>query len=715
MAGRAALRLVAALGTLALGVVVPSAAATAATTHGPRDRVVVIGTAGMTWADVDAMPALSAFLEAHADEVAPGNLVVRSIRTTACPADGWLALSAGTRASSRPDGDAPCTPLPAVAGGPASVVPGWQDYVAAAAAQSFDARLGALGDVVERSGVAASAVGAGAAVALATSEGTVAGEVVDGSATTDAAGLAEAVRRTADDRLTVVDVGTDDQGLGALDDRLVAALDAIVADDPSLARTTVVVASLADAPGAKEAALQAALVLGEGTGLLTSTSTRTDGLVLTTDVPATVTAALGLDSAGGIGAPIATTAADSPWDLAAARTGLVDDGDRASAAQDLSAATRAVTALLVALGVLSVTFLARLRRERGVVRLGNLWLASLPVAATLANAVPWWRAGVPALAYTAVALLAATAVAGVAVGVARRLRGHGSATRERLRALAAPLTVAAVTWLVLAVDVARGAPWQLASPMGTLPQLAGRFYGMNNTAFAFFAVATLALVGGLGWVLARHRQDGAPFPRVAGLPPAWAPRVAVAALSVVGIGSLAVDGLPSLGADLGGPVALVPGLAMLLLAASGVTVRARHWVATGVVAVAVVVAAAAADWARGPQRRTHLGDFVQDVLDGGGRDVLGRKLEGAFGVVTSGWPAAVGSVVVVAVLWVVAAAWRRQVPGLAARSNALWVWAVPVTLVGAALVNDSGPSIPALGLLMAAPLMLAWDAGRRAA
>lgn len=727
MASRTTLRLAAALLALAAGVLAPGGAATATTAGaGAPERVVVVGTAGMTWADVDAMPRLSVLLDEHGDDVAAGNLVVRSVHALACPVDGWLALSSGTRAAARPDGDATCTVPARTPAGQGSAVPGWQHYVDSAAHQSFDARLGSLGDLVARSGLAAAAVGDGAALALATSGGTVAGEVVVPGAD-DPDRLADAVRRTSGDSLTLVDVGAADAGL---DDRLSAVLRAVVADDPLLARTTVVVLSLADAPTAKEASLQAAFVLGRGAGLLTSASTRTDGLVLTTDVPATIARvlALGTDdgaaraAAGeeaarradlevhGIGAPITVVPATGAWSSAEARAGLVDAADHAAAGYTLAAAARAVIGSLVAIGVLAVTFVAGVRRRRRGVQVAGLWLASLPVAATLSNAVPWWRAGAPALVYAVAVAVVALAVAGVATGVATSVERRGAGSRGRSRALVAPLTVAAATWLVLAVDVLRGAPWQLAGPLGTQPQLAGRFYGMNNTAFAFFAVSTLALVGGTGWALTRRRRSAA-GERAAGRS-ARTPRVVPGALAAFGLVALAVDGLPGLGADLGGPVALVPGLAMVLLASSGVAVRARHWVITAVVAVALVGGAAVADWARGPGRRTHLGGFVQDVLDGRAGDVIGRKLEGAFGQLTSGWLAVLGSLGVLAVLWAAAAAWRRHRPELGARRNALWVWAIPVTLVVAALVNDSGPAIPALGLMLAAPLLLAWDAAR---
>ena len=51
--------------------------------------------------------------------------------------------------------------------------------------------------------------------------------------------------------------------------------------------------------------------------------------------------------------------------------------------------------------------------------------------------------------------------------------------------------------------------------------------------------------------------------------------------------------------------------------------------------VAVLAALAVGDWLRPPGDRTHLGRFVQTVLDGGGADVVTRKIEQNLGIVTS--------------------------------------------------------------------------------
>lgn len=174
----------------------------------PARPLVVIGTGGLTWEDLspEATPAMWEFAQAGA----VGNLVVRSIRSTTCPADGWLALSAGARAadllySERTTDFAglTCRPLrPAVDG----VVPGWSDYLTAAEQTGYDPQLGLFGDLIEWDDLVATAIGPGAAIALSTSDGDVAATAID---LPDAPGDITAVvsDAVADSDVVVIDVG----------------------------------------------------------------------------------------------------------------------------------------------------------------------------------------------------------------------------------------------------------------------------------------------------------------------------------------------------------------------------------------------------------------------------------------------------------------------------------------------------------------------------
>ena len=161
--------------------------------------VVLIGTGGLRWDDVgDSTPALYALF----GESASADLAARSVRETTCPVDGWLAVSAGRRAADEPaaaggpqcrvptvpdalartgvgGSDGTGTSPTAGAGtspalGTAVNVPRWPVYLAQAAAGSFDARPGLLGDTLAAAGRTVAAVGPGALIAAADGSGRVA-------------------------------------------------------------------------------------------------------------------------------------------------------------------------------------------------------------------------------------------------------------------------------------------------------------------------------------------------------------------------------------------------------------------------------------------------------------------------------------------------------------------------------------------------------------
>lgn len=157
--------------TLLSGILLPAAAAKASTGSVPGP-VVLLGTGGLRWSDVgDEQPALHNLLKTGSS----GWLAVRSIRSSTCPVDGWLGVSAGARAADEKarDGEAVCrNPRVSVAEpGGSGLVEQWGRYVTQAQEDDFDARLGLLGDALNSSHVRSAAVGAGAAVALADSDG----------------------------------------------------------------------------------------------------------------------------------------------------------------------------------------------------------------------------------------------------------------------------------------------------------------------------------------------------------------------------------------------------------------------------------------------------------------------------------------------------------------------------------------------------------------
>lgn len=680
--------------------VAPALAAVPGLSPAPERPVVVLGMTGVRWTDVDA--ATTPALASLAERGAVGSTVVRSLRPAACPADGWLALSAGTRAADTVWDGSGCRPLTAADDG---TVPFWGDLVRAADTASFGAQPGRLGEALTDAGVSSSAIGPGAALALALPDGTVAGDYapLEPDVASQVAAAVDASDVVVVDLGSVRSDGTSDRAtqVQEIDARLAAALAGAPAAD-------VVVTSLADAGTRPH--LQVAALLGPGYdagALLESASTRQPGYVLAYDVTATVLAALGLDTAV-TGAPLRLVedASAAPADQVAA---LQDDARKSDVVRDLVPVYYVVFMLvnLALYGVVSFGLTRWQGREARsaltTVRAAAVAVAALPVASYLANLVPWWRAPAPGVV---VALLLAVLTAAVTAAGLVAARRWG---------LLAPLgVVAGATAVLLAADVATGARLQLTSLMGTQPLVAGRFYGFNNTAFALFATVTILLaVAVASPLVARGRR-----------------MLAAVLVALLGAVAVALDGLPSIGADFGGPPALVPAFAVLALMTAGVRLTWRRLVGVGAAAVVVVGAFAVADWTRPPAARTHLGAFVQTVLDGGVLPVIARKAEQNLANLVGSWftVLAVGGLVAV---FVALGRPLRHAARSADGGSLGWlsagtplgaiVHAVPMLRPGlialavahglAFLLNDSGIVIPAIGIAVAVPLLLATYAG----
>ena len=786
---RAALR-AAVLGTLAavlaagLGLPAAAAPATSAAAAQPapsapsaqttEDRaVVVIGTSGLRWDDVHTLSTPALWDVSRRASI--GTVAARSVRSSACPADGWLALSAGARAADLP-GEAygECRALT----GPTSEgeVRGWADFVESAAAESYDPVLGLLGSTVQEAGIPATAVGPGAAVALADTQGRVAatyqvrprapGDLEDvvaqalttsGLVVVDVGSVRDTGRATVargdSDGEPPVEGGQDEpaptgeepagpeviteptrtEQVRPIDERVGAVLDAVEASNRDV---TVLLVSLGDS--GTRARMQLAAALGPlpdgeasyGDSLLGSRSTRQPGMLQATDLTPTVLAALGLTGAapGGalVGAPALPVSGSGDPNQ---RLTTVLDIDQHSAAVrpitprffTLLIAANLVLYLMVTLGLNGrfltaasrlagrMRWLRWLRRHTGaltshptdvlhVLRAAGVGVASLPVASFLANLSPWWRAPSPGWAIAGLVVLWIGAISALAL-----------LPRWRHPLLGPMAVVAGTTAMVIAVDILTGARLQVSAPMGVQPVVAGRFYGFNNTAFSLFAAATLLCAVVVADPLVRAGRR----------------RLAAVLVAVIGVVATVLDGMPGLGSDFGGPPALVPGFAVLALLAAGIRLS---WVRlAGVLAggALVVTAFAVLDWLRPADQRTHLGRFVDTVLDGGLGGVVARKLSQNVANLGGTWL----TLLALAGIALVALVLARPLRGAAsAPDGGAFSWlssgapltslgteapmlrpgivALGVTLGIGFAVNDSGIVIPALGISVAVPLLV---------
>ncbi|HMO10534.1 MAG TPA: hypothetical protein PKB06_03305, partial [Actinotalea sp.] len=588
--------------------------------------LVVVGTAGVRWADVDrsVTPTLWALVRdgASVGGVAPG--VTTADRR--CVAAGWLALSAGQPVvaldeageqglpwSVMPSGDQAGAAAQAGAATPVggsvvagAVVEGWSDLVRAQSRSAFVPRLGELGEALAGARCS-TAVGAGAALALAGRAGEVDRFVDLETALADPAAAFSCP-------LTVVDVGATPfapaprlgstvapdplaptvTGDGVVRDLALSRLDRTVRQVLSAAPddATVLVVDMGNPSTTRPWLGVGAVAQGEQPGrYLSSASTRWQGVVRLLDVPSSITSATGVaEPAEFTGSPLASAGA-RPVDVSEVVDGLADVSSRDQALRGLSGWLTG-TPLVVALVLLGLVWVlgaragpgvrARLTPLRRTVDLVLLVLASLPAGMYLMTTWSWWRADQPVAAMWLSLGAATLVVAGLAALAPRRPAWAGAAL------------VAGITFAVLTLDAILGTPLHRGSTLGPSPTLGGRYYGFGNPTYSVYAVAALVTAAALGWWL---REQGR---RVA----------AVLAAGAVGVTALLVDLLPGLGADVGGGLVLLPAAGIVVLAVAGARVTWTRVLLIGAVGVVLVAGIGVLDWSRPAEQRTHLGRFV---------------------------------------------------------------------------------------------------------
>ncbi|MBC6471338.1 hypothetical protein, partial [Actinomadura alba] len=644
----------------------------------PSGRVVLIGVPGLRWGDVK--PQATPVLWRLAGDGAIANIAVRGVKPLSCPADGWLTISAGSRAQPVDGG---CERLPEPRrDGSGAVVPGFDELRTHNAATTYAARIGLLGDAVDEAGGCTAAVGRGGALAAADSTGRV------DHYRRSIAGMPRSGWTRCP--VTVVDVddiarapGERAAALARVDDQVGMALSRIPAN------TTVLLVGIADL---RDPGLRVAVTAWRGDDArrsatyLTASSTRRPGLVTLTDVTPTV-----LRLAG---ARTPVELAGSPWERGTARPQAQSAAIKTLRDRDLAARiTRALVApfnIALVGGQLIAYVLAALawqRRRAGrstvlaVTRLVALAAAAAPAATYLTNLVPWWSFRHPTGGLVAGVIAADLAVLAVATSGPWRRHPLGPVT-----------VVAAVTALALAADAIGGSHLQADSLNGNFSLVAGRFYGFGNLTFALFATAALILAASLaGLALAAgHRRRG------------------LLSVLVVGAAAIVVDGWPGWGSDFGGVLALTPGVVLLAMWTTGTRVTPRRMVAAGSTGAVVVSALAYLDHLRPADRRTHFGDFYQRLLDGQALEVVARKADSMLNSLGNVWLTLLVPLPLLVLAFVALrvdgrlAPLFRQAPAL--RAGLL---AVLITAIIGFAVNDSGIAVPALAALIAVPLTLA--------
>jgi hypothetical protein len=411
-------------------------------------------------------------------------------------------------------------------------------------------------------------------------------------------------------------------------------------------------------------------------GTLSSPSTKRDGVVTITDLAPTVLSALGVPApAGMVGHPLTVT----PGRPGLRRFEQMD-------ARSVTTAHLYAPAIIVYLIVTGLLFavviamtLVGARPRRGALRLAALTVAACPLATYLIALVPGARAASVAVEGAVMAALA--------VAVAALCAWLG---RSREHPLAALIWLLGFTIAVPVVDVIAGGPLHQSTLLGFSLPGGGRFYGWPNGTFALVGSAALLFCALL---VDRYGRRG----------DVLAVCIGVLALVVL------VDGSPSLGADVGGILALVPIYALFAVALVGGRLTRRAWLLAGLTTVAVLGLAVAVDLLQPLGARTDIADFASGLFGSGthgATTTITRKVSVNFAFIGHTVWTWMLPIVVVFGAWALASPDRRARLVPASSPLRIGVIAVGVLAILGFLVNDSGPLVIALALSFVGPLFV---------
>jgi hypothetical protein len=576
------------------------------------------------------------------------------------PEQAMLDISAGSRTSAAVY-DPPTPPrLELVVGGDGSgFVFDWSKVLARASTALAEIRPGLLASRVPGGGAYAGVTGRAHLEAIAAADG--AGDVAAvslGPARDLAARIARLERRH---RFVVAGLPTAARGDAVLD----ALLRGHRPGDLLIVMQTPPRASVPQL-------LPAGAILVDGAnGVLTSQTTRLQGIIAAIDIPVTILRALDVTVPDGVkGQPIHAEGTRDAAALEAIEARLrVVSGRRTPT---LAALLFSWAALTLALGIV-----ADRRGVRAGMRIGGLAMLWVLPMLLLSG----WLA--PArFVEIAIVVVGSFALAALTDRLVRWPRG--------------PLVPAAVSVLAYGVDLAFGSQLIIRSLLGVNPRSGSRFYGLGNELEATLVVMLLVALGALLMRRADFEGGAAPF----GAGPGRSRRGA-AIIAIVGLVAAVFVGAGQLGADVGGVITLGGGIAVMALALAPGTPSRRTIVLALLAPVAALAGLAALDLATGGN-----GHFTRTILQADSAqalwDVVVRRYTLAFNVLKTGL---MPFITVLAVLSVAYAARHRERVYAPLRGSPVWRAALAggltASVVGA-LFNDSGPILLAFGVFVLA-------------
>jgi hypothetical protein len=481
------------------------------------------------------------------------------------------------------------------------------------------------------------------------------------------------------------------RALARTDDVLGQVLDLV-----DLERDLVLVVSPVSPVGPDQLVVAAAAGAGLEPGLARSGTSRRDGYVTLPDIGPTVLDALGIDKPGAMSAATIASSGGGAPDLSTFRE-LRDDNVRALFRNDLSGPLTVlfIVSQILTYGLAAYALSDRHRRLTRTVAFLLLAGMALPFVSFLAGVFPYWRLDVGG------AIAAVFAVSAAVAALTHAVSARTGGDDRHARALVPSVLTMSATVVLLVGDIVLGGPLQIdtAFGYGGGAIVAGRLAGYGNLAWALLVaaliIAVTAIWGRRELAAGPQRDEGDR-------------RGDLAIIGGVFVLAVMAVGLPALGANVGGTISVVSGLAITLLALGGARLDLRRLAGVGVLTAVVLAVFGALDLRRDPQDQTHLGRLIDQTLGDEGiagfGTVIQRKINANLNILFS----SVWSLVIPAALAFLAfLIWRpprflrtlfQRVPGMRA-----CVVGVLATGVIGGVVNDSGIAIPAVMLTLLLP------------
>lgn len=721
----------------------------------PNGRVLIISLPEITWSDLTQRDAPT--IRGILDQGAVGGLTTRTITRATALTEGYLTVGAGTKAIGT--GPTPILLTSKDAGlevgekfgtGTAAdayeqrtgqsarqpiVYLGISAAIAAQQEETYDAKIGALGDALKRAGYNSAAIGnadrtpskssvpeyeRSLVTALMDSHGQLGGgkigsELIEINVKApfglqiniDAA--VSAFDNAWKPRSVVLVEGSDlvrvDAFRNVVSPKQILAItrtalrrtDAMVKKmmtKVNLERDTVIIFS--PSPPSTTIPLGVAGMAGPGVdaGLLRSATTRRDGFVQLVDIAPTVLTQLGIKVPETMnGKPF--TVAQTDMDANARRDFLIDS-DQASQFRDSMIAPVA-TVFIIMIALLVVGAIISLNRPnrnqlRNLLHFGSLFTLGFISAVYLARLFSFHQTS--KFFYWLFVVAVAAIIGTISLAFYRR-----RANDDMLIALG-------LIVVIIGIDIITGGNLQFNNAFGYSPTVGARFSGIGNIGFSAISASTVIFVGFLVNRLGNERK----FSR--GVIIAWVILAAV----------LIIDIAPMFGGDVGGIIAMVPafGLTAILLLGGRVQLRMRTVVIGALATIGALTIMAAIDLAQPKGERTHLGQLVERVQNeglGSFSDVVLRKLNKNIATFT-------GSVwvwmlpIVLGFLIYLALQARPQLRAITARTpelRASFIGFAVLAILGYGF-NDSGVIVPGmmlgiLGAVIIAQLALTDSSG----